>query len=45
MKTDELIKVLSTNVEPVDRWQVVRDIVAAIAIGTIAYFAWMGMLI
>ncbi len=35
MKTDELIKVLSTNVEPVDRWQVVRDIVAAVAIGTI----------
>lgn len=36
MKTDEMIRVLSTNVEPVDRWQVVREIVAAVVIGTAA---------
>ncbi|HAH65213.1 MAG TPA: DUF1109 domain-containing protein [Rhizobiales bacterium] len=34
MKTDELIKLLSTNVEPVDRGQMVRDVAAAVVIGT-----------
>lgn len=34
MKTDDLIKVLSTNVEPVDRWQVAREIVSVVVIGT-----------
>ena len=33
MKTDELIRVLSTNVEPVDRRQVVREIATAVLIG------------
>jgi len=36
MKTDELITVLSTNVEPVDRRQLSREIVAAVAAGTMA---------
>ena len=35
MKTDELITVLSRNVESVDRRQVVREMAAAVAIGTI----------
>lgn len=35
MKTDELIKVLSTNVEPVDRWQVAREVATAVLIGTV----------
>ncbi len=34
MKTDELIKVLSTNVEPVDRRQMVREVATAVLIGT-----------
>jgi hypothetical protein len=33
MKTDDLIAMLSTNVEPVDRWKVVRTFGAALAIG------------
>ncbi len=33
MKTDELIEMLSTNVEPVDRHQVARTVGAAVAIG------------
>lgn len=36
MKTDDLITLLSTNVEPVDRRQVVREIGATIAIGSVA---------
>ena len=36
MKTDELITMLSTNVEPVDRRQVVREIGATIAVGAVA---------
>lgn len=36
MKTDELIRVLSTNVEPVDRRQVVREVAAAVVTGTAA---------
>lgn len=36
MKTDELITMLSTNVEPVDRRQVVREVAAAVVIGTAA---------
>jgi len=35
VKTDELIKVLSTNVAPANRRQVVQEVVAAIAIGTV----------
>lgn len=34
MKTHELITVLSRNVEPVDRRQVMREMAAAVAIGT-----------
>jgi hypothetical protein len=33
MKTEDLIVMLSTNVEPVDRWQVVRTIGIAVLIG------------
>lgn len=36
MKTDDLINVLSTNLDPVDRRQVVRELVAAVLIGTAA---------
>lgn len=36
MKTDDLITLLSTNVEAVDRRQVVREIGAAIAVGAVA---------
>lgn len=36
MKTEDLIEMLSKNVEPVDRRQVVREIVAALMIGTAA---------
>lgn len=36
MKTDELITMLSTNVEAVDRRRVVREISATIAIGSVA---------
>lgn len=36
MKTDDLITLLSTNVEPVDRRQVVREICATIAISAVA---------
>lgn len=36
MKTDELITMLSTNVEAVDRRRVVREIGATIAIGSLA---------
>jgi hypothetical protein len=35
MKTDELITVLSTNVEPIDRRQLSREIVAAVILGTV----------
>lgn len=35
MKTDELIKVLSTNLERIDRRQVVREITTAVVIGTL----------
>lgn len=35
MKTDELIKVLSTNVEPVDRWQLAREIITAVLVATV----------
>lgn len=34
MKTEELIAVLSTNVEPIDRRQVSREIIAAVVVGT-----------
>jgi hypothetical protein len=33
MKTDDLIDILSTNVEPVDHWQIVRNIGMAVAAG------------
>lgn len=36
MKTDDLITLLSTNVEAVDRRQVVREIGATIAVGAVA---------
>lgn len=36
MKTDDLITLLSTNVEPVDRRQVVREICATISVGAVA---------
>jgi len=39
VKTDDLITVLSTNVEPVDRRQVVRELAAAVAIGTMVAVA------
>lgn len=35
MKTDHLIAMLSTNVEPVDRRQVVRTLSAAVAVGAV----------
>lgn len=36
MKTDDLIRILSTNVEPVHRRQVEREVAAAVGIGTAA---------
>jgi hypothetical protein len=36
VKTDDLIRILSTNVEPVDRRQVVREVAVAVVIGTAA---------
>jgi hypothetical protein len=36
VKTEELITVLSTNVEPIDRRQLSREIIAAVVIGTVA---------
>lgn len=36
MKTDDLIRILSTNVEPIDRRQVEREVAAAVGIGTAA---------
>jgi len=33
MKTDDLIALLTTNVEPVDRWRLVRNLRAAVAVG------------
>ena len=41
MKTDELINLLSTNVEPVGRRQVVREISATIAVGAVAAIGTM----
>ena len=38
MKTDDLISMLSTNLERVDRGQVVRNVSFAILVGTAA--AW-----
>lgn len=39
MKTDELVAVLSTHVEPVDHQQLVREIVAAVVAGMAAAIA------
>jgi len=41
MRTDELISMLSTNVERVDRRRVVRTLSAAILIGAAAAFGAM----
>lgn len=41
MKTDDLITLLSTNVEAVDRRQVVREIAATIAVGAVAAIGTM----
>ena len=41
MKTDELIAMLSTNLEPVDRRRPWRHLPAAVAIGASAAFALM----
>lgn len=41
MKTDDLITLLSTNVEPVDRRQVVREIGTTIAVGAVAAIGTM----
>jgi hypothetical protein len=38
MKTEDLIAMLSTNVEPVDRWQVLRTVGIAVLIGGAAAF-------
>lgn len=45
MKTDDLINILTTNVEPVDRRQVAREILAIVALGAIAVIAviWVTM--
>jgi len=39
MRTDDLVAMLSTNVERVDRWQFVRTLGAAILIGAATAFA------
>ena len=41
MKTDELISMLGTNVERVDRQKVVRTLAAAILVGLAAAFCVM----